>query len=31
VLEHYRGAGLLREIDGAGSREDVFRRVAASV
>jgi len=31
VLEHYRAAGLLREIDGTGSREDVFRRVATSV
>src|SRR5206468_3617922 len=31
VLEHYRAAGLLREIDGTGSREDVFRRVAASM
>ena len=31
VLEHYRAAGLLREIDGTGSREDVFQRVAASV
>ena len=31
VLEHYRAAGLLREIDGTGSREDVFRRVAAGV
>ena len=31
VLEHYRAAGLLREVDGAGSPEDVFRRLAASV
>jgi adenylate kinase len=31
VLDHYRGAGLLREIDGTGSREEVSRRVAASV
>lgn len=31
VVEHYRGVGLLREIDGTGSREDVSRRVAASV
>src|SRR5881396_1681314 len=31
VLEHYRAAGLLCEIDGTGSREDVFRRVAAGV
>lgn len=31
VIEHYRGPGLLREIDGTGSREDVSRRVAASV
>src|SRR5439155_747919 len=31
VLEHYRAAGLVCEVDGTGSREDVFRRVAASV
>jgi adenylate kinase len=31
VLEHYRAAGLLREIDGTGSREEVSRRVAESV
>jgi adenylate kinase len=31
VLEHYRRVGLLREVDGTGEREDVFRRVAASV
>jgi len=31
VLEHYRCAGLLREIDGSGSREDVFGRVAAGL
>jgi adenylate kinase len=31
VLEHYRRAGLLREIDGTGSREDVFARVAAGL
>jgi len=31
VLEHYRAAGLLREIDGSGSRDDVFQRMTASV
>jgi adenylate kinase len=31
VLEHYRAAGLLREIDGTGSREDVFQRMTASL
>ena len=31
VLEHYRAAGVLREIDGTGERDEVFRRVAASV
>jgi adenylate kinase len=31
VLDHYRTAGLLREIDGTGTRENVSRRVAASV
>jgi adenylate kinase len=31
VLDHYRPAGLLREVDGTGEREDVFRRVVASV
>jgi len=28
VLEHYRAAGLLREVDGTGSRDDVAGRVA---
>jgi adenylate kinase len=27
VLEHYRAAGLLREVDGTGSRDDVAGRV----
>jgi adenylate kinase len=31
VLDHYRAAGLFREIDGTGEPEDVFRRVVASV
>jgi adenylate kinase len=31
VLEHYRKAGLLREVSGAGTPEEVFRRVAATV
>ena len=31
VLEHYRRARLLREVDGTGSREDVFGRVAAGL
>ena len=31
VLEHYRAAGLLREVDGTGEREEVFRRVVAGV
>lgn len=31
VLEHYRRAGLLREVDGTGSREEVFNRVTASL
>jgi adenylate kinase len=31
VLEHYRAAGLLHEIDGTGSRDDVFRRMTASL
>ncbi len=31
VLEHYRKKGLLQEIDGTGSREDVFGRLVASV
>ena len=31
VLEHYRRAGLLREVDGTGSREDVARHVEAAL
>jgi adenylate kinase len=31
VLDHYRAAGLLREVDGTGSREDVFARVTAGM
>jgi adenylate kinase len=31
VLDHYRAAGLLREVDGAGSPEEVARRVATAV
>jgi adenylate kinase len=31
VLDHYRAAGLLREVDGTGSRDDVARRVALAV
>jgi adenylate kinase len=31
VLEHYREAGLLRELDGTGSRDDVFARIVANV
>ena len=31
VLEHYRGTGLLHEVQGTGTREDVFSRVLASV
>ncbi len=31
VLDHYRAAGLLRDVDGTGTREDVARRVAAAV
>ena len=31
VLAHYRAAGLLREVSGTGSRDEVFGRVAASV
>jgi adenylate kinase len=30
VLDHYRAAGLLREVDGTGSRDDVARRVTAA-
>jgi adenylate kinase len=31
VLEHYRRAGLLREVPGTGSREQVFARVRAGL
>lgn len=31
VVDYYRGAGLLRETDGQGSREEVFGRIAAGV
>jgi adenylate kinase len=31
VLDYYRGQRLLHEVDGTGKREDVQRRVAASV
>jgi adenylate kinase len=31
VLEHYRAAGLVREVAGTGSRDEVFGRVASSV
>src|SRR5262249_19531755 len=31
VLEHYRRAGLLREVDGTGSREDVWRNLETAV
>jgi adenylate kinase len=31
VLEHYQRSGLLREVDGTGSRGEVFQRVAASL
>ena len=31
VVDHYRGAGLLRETNGLGSREEVFGRIAAGV
>jgi adenylate kinase len=31
VLEHYREAGVLREIAGTGSRDEVFERAVASV
>jgi len=31
VLEHYRRAGLLREVAGTGSREDVSRALEAAV
>jgi len=31
VLDHYRRAGLLREVDGTGTREDVARHVEAAL
>jgi adenylate kinase len=31
VLDYYRGKGLLREVSGSGSREEVFARMAAGV
>ena len=31
VLEHYRRAGLLHEVDGTGTREDVARHVEAAL
>jgi adenylate kinase len=31
VLEHYRKMGLLREVSGTGTREDVFARLTASL
>jgi adenylate kinase len=31
VAEYYRGKGLLRTIDGTGSRNDVLRRIRASL
>lgn len=31
LIEYYRAAGLLREIDAAGSREEVFARVEAAL
>jgi adenylate kinase len=31
VLEYYRAAGLLRDVSGTGSRDEVFSRVAASL
>ena len=31
VLQYYRDAGLLREISGVGSRDDIFQRVTASL
>jgi adenylate kinase len=31
VLEHYRAAALLREVDGTGDRDEVFRRLTASL
>ncbi len=31
VLEHYRHAGLLREVDGSGTRKEVSRRIEAAL
>jgi adenylate kinase len=31
VLEHYRAAGLLREIEGTGTRDDVAERIRATI
>lgn len=31
VSEYYRAAGLLRTVDGTGSRDDVFRRITAGL
>lgn len=31
VIEYYRGRGILREVDGTGSREEVLARVEAAV
>jgi adenylate kinase len=31
LIEYYRAAGLLREIDAAGNREEVFARVEAAI
>lgn len=31
VVDHYRGLGLLHEVDGSGSREEVFERMVGEV
>ena len=31
VAEYYREAGLLRRVDGTGSRDEVLRRITASL
>jgi len=31
VLSKYRGSGVLREVDGVGSREQVFKRILAQI
>jgi len=31
VLEHYRAAGLLREVEGSGTRDDVAQRIQAAI